>query len=94
MVAANDVCPAIGRIGTQPHQAIVQRARYDAFNLGMVLGGRGPRSLAPLLAIWLASAWGLVRAARKEPGDDSDGERPAHSIDRDMISSDEHRRSG
>jgi hypothetical protein len=94
VVAANDVCPAIGRIGNAPHHSLVQHARYDAFNVGMLLGGRGPRSLAPLLAVWLASAWGFARATRKEPEDDPDAERPAHSVDRDMLSSDEHRRSG
>jgi hypothetical protein len=94
VVAANDVCPAIGRIGNTPHHGLVQHARYDAFNVGMLLGGRGPRSLAPLLAVWLASAWGFARATRKEPEDDPDAERPAHSVDRDMLSSDEHRRSG
>jgi hypothetical protein len=94
VVAANDVCPAIGRIGAEPHRSLVRTARYDAFNLGMLLGGRGPRSLAPLLALWLASAWALARTARKEPDDEPGTERPGHSIDRDMLSGDEHRRSG
>jgi hypothetical protein len=66
MVAANDVCPVIGRIGRTPHESFLRRARYDAFNVGMALGGRGPRSLVPLLAVWLTAAWALGRAARRE----------------------------
>jgi hypothetical protein len=69
VVGANDVCPVVGRIGRAPHESFLRRARYDAFNVGMVLGGRGPKSLVPLLAVWLTSAWALGRAARKESDD-------------------------
>ena len=94
VVAANDVCPAIGRVGVAPHKSLVPSARYDAFNLGMLIGGRGPKSLVPLLAMWFASAWGFAKATRREASDDEDAERPAPSIERDMLSTDEHRRSG
>lgn len=69
VIAANDVCPAIGRIDVQAHENFLRQARHDAFNLGMLLGNGTPRSLAPLVAVWLSSAWGLGRAARKEPSD-------------------------
>ena len=69
VIAANDVCPVIGRVGHAPHESFVRRGRYDAFNVGMALGSPGPRSLAPLIAVWLTSAWALGRAARKESDD-------------------------
>jgi hypothetical protein len=65
-LAANDVCPVIGRIGRRPHQTLLPHTRYDAFNLGMAIGGRGLRSLTPLVAIWLTSAWAFGRAVRRE----------------------------
>jgi hypothetical protein len=66
IVAGNDVCPMIGRIGRAPHQNFLRHARTDAFNLGMVLGGNGPKSLTPLISIWVVSAWAFARAARRE----------------------------
>lgn len=66
VVGANDVCPEVGRIGAVPHENFLRWARYDAFNLGMLFGNGTPRSLAPLVAVWLSSAWGLGRLARKE----------------------------
>jgi hypothetical protein len=72
-LAANDVCPVIGRIGRKPHQTLLPRTRYDAFNLGMVLGGHGPRSLTPLVAVWLTSVWAFARAIRRDSGDEAAG---------------------
>ncbi|HEX4335282.1 MAG TPA: hypothetical protein VH062_05175 [Polyangiaceae bacterium] len=69
VIAANDVCPVIGRVGHVPHEPFLRGARYDAFNVGMAFGSRGPRSLAPLFAVWLTSAWALGRAARRESDD-------------------------
>jgi hypothetical protein len=78
-LAANDVCPVIGRVGHKPHQPLLPHARYDAFNLGMVLGGHGPRSLTPLVAVWLTAAWAFARAARREPEEESAGPEAARS---------------
>jgi hypothetical protein len=77
VIAANDVCPEIGKIGLSPHENFLRWARHDAFNLGMLFGDATPRSLAPLVAVWLSSAWGLGRAARKE----SDHDVGAHGQD-------------
>lgn len=64
-LAANNVCPVSGTIlRTMQHAPIVRTARYDAFNLGMLLGGRGLRSLVPLLALWATSFWAIQKALR------------------------------
>lgn len=53
-------CPLTG-FRPPGHTPPVRRAEYDAFNLGMVLGGRGKRTLVPLLTLWIVSAWALRR---------------------------------
>lgn len=63
---ANDVCPVLGQVGKKPHRPFVEGAPYDAFNLGMVLGGHGHKSLVPLYSLWLTAFWALVRATREE----------------------------
>ena len=61
-VAANNICPLYGRTTGPQHHAILRTSTHDAFNLGMVMGGRGHKSLLPLLAFWIASAYSLWRA--------------------------------
>jgi hypothetical protein len=61
-LASNDVCPTLGKVGQRPHESFVEHGRYDAFNLGMVLGGRGHKSLVPLYALWLTALWAFARA--------------------------------
>jgi hypothetical protein len=61
-IAANNICPLYGRTDGPKHRAIVKTATHDAFNLGMALGGRGHKSLLPLIALWIASAYSLWRA--------------------------------
>jgi hypothetical protein len=66
-LAANNVCPLVGTISrSAPHAAIIRTVQYDAFNLGMLLGGRGLRSLVPLLALWATALWALRRTIRAE----------------------------
>ena len=40
---------------------------WDAYNLGEVLGLRGPWSLTPLLALWAAAGWALFGRRRRKP---------------------------
>ena len=62
VLAANNVCPMLGTIRTSMHHPpFVRMARFDAFNLGMLLGGRGLRSLVPLVAVWATSFWAIRR---------------------------------
>jgi hypothetical protein len=72
-IAANNICPMYGRTDGPKHRPIVRSATHDAFNLGMLLGGRGHKSLLPLIALWVASAYSLWRAAgeRKQQGSDA-----------------------
>jgi hypothetical protein len=70
-VSANNTCPNTGRIETSAHEPLVSGLRHDAFNVGMLLGGKGHRSLIPLWTLWLLSAWALWRATR--------GDRPESS---------------
>lgn len=65
VLAANDVCPLLGTIRKSMHHVpVVRTARYDAFNLGMLIGGRGLKSLVPLAAAWLTSFWAIRRSIR------------------------------
>lgn len=64
-VAAGNICPLLGNTGGPHHRPFLRNARYDAFNLGMALGGHGLESLLPLLGLWLASAFELWRLTRK-----------------------------
>jgi len=70
-IAANNICPMYGRTDGPEHRAIVKSATHDAFNVGMVLGGRGQKTLLPLLALWIASAYSLwrVTAERRDQRD-------------------------
>ena len=64
-LAANNVCPFLGTIlKSSAHAPIVRTARYDAFNVGMLLGGRGLKSLVPLLDLWGTSLWAIRRTLR------------------------------
>jgi hypothetical protein len=66
-LAANNVCPYLGTITrSTPHSPIVHSAQYDAFNLGMLLGGRGVKSIVPLLALWATSLWAIRRTIRAD----------------------------
>lgn len=49
------------------HRPLLRRATYDAFNLGMAIGGSGLKSLLPLVALWLSAAWGLARETSRRP---------------------------
>lgn len=60
-LAAGKSCPETG-FRPPGHVPFLRNARYDAFNFGMVLGGTGKRTLIPLIALWLTSAWSLSRA--------------------------------
>jgi hypothetical protein len=77
-LAANNVCPYLGTITrSTPHSPIVHSAQYDAFNLGMLLGGRGVKSIVPLLALWATSLWAIRRTIRADEierrADDANG---------------------
>ena len=61
-IAVNNICPMYGRTTGPKHRAVLRAASHDAFNFGMVLGGRGKKSLLPLIALWVASAYTLWRA--------------------------------
>jgi hypothetical protein len=74
-IAMNNLCPVIGLIGSKPHEPFVEGGRYDAFNLGMLVGGQGHRSLFPLYSLWLTALWALARATRDEAARDQ-GARP------------------
>jgi hypothetical protein len=63
-LSASNACPVLGSSQLRGHEAFLRGRRRDAFNLGMLLGSRGHRSLAPLLGLWVAAAWGLTRTAR------------------------------
>jgi hypothetical protein len=66
-LSANNVCPFSGTIlKSTPHTPIIHTAQYDAFNLGMLLGGRGLKSLVPLVAIWATSFWAIRRTLRAD----------------------------
>jgi hypothetical protein len=66
-LAANNVCPLSGTISrSASHAPIIRTAQYDAFNLGMLLGGRGLKSLVPLIALWATSFWALRRTIRAD----------------------------
>jgi len=60
-LALTKACPMFGNPGNSGHHSLVRTAPYDAFNLGMVIGGRGLKSLVPLLGVWGTSAWALSR---------------------------------
>ena len=74
-LALTKSCPAFGNPAHPEHHPFVPGARYDAFNVGMLLGGRGLRSLVPLAALWLTSAWALVRELRE--GNTAEASSPA-----------------
>jgi len=81
-LAANNVCPLLGTIRkSMQHAPFLRTAPYDAWNLGMVLGGRGVRSLVPLVAAWLTSFWAIGRRIRSETQPIDSGEK--HEKDRD-----------
>lgn len=63
-LADSKACPDIGSSQFKGHVALLRGRAQDAMNLGMLVGARGPRSLAPLIALWLAAAWSLGRATR------------------------------
>jgi hypothetical protein len=60
-IAANNVCPVTGRAGGADHAPIIRTATHDAFNWGMLMGGRGKKSLLPLLALWISAAYAFRR---------------------------------
>lgn len=63
-LAITKSCPVFGNPAHPEHHPFLSGAGYDAFNVGMVLGGRGLRSLIPLGALWVTSAWALARELR------------------------------
>jgi hypothetical protein len=63
-LAVNNVCPLTGLAKEAGHRPLVTGAVHDAFNLGMVLGGRGKRSLVPLFGFWLGIGFALYRGTR------------------------------
>jgi hypothetical protein len=63
-VARGNICPELGYTAARRHRPLLRRAFHDAFNLGMVLGGRGLESLLPLAAVWLSAAYGLWQITR------------------------------
>ncbi len=64
-LADNDVCPMLGTISHASHQPFLRNAWGDAWNFGMLLGARGHRTLLPLVALWVTSAWAFARARRE-----------------------------
>jgi hypothetical protein len=76
-LALGNICPVVGHPGGTHHRPFVHRARHDAFNLGMVIGGRRHDSLLPLVAIWTSAAYGFAQAAsarrRKEEAEAAEG---------------------
>jgi hypothetical protein len=68
-----------GNSANAGHHPLFRTAPYDAFNLGMVIGGRGLRSLVPLLGVWGTSAWALS----KELGAHSENPSTATAADAD-----------
>jgi hypothetical protein len=80
-IAANNICPMYGRTDGPEHRAIVKSATHDSFNLGMLLGGRGHKTLLPLLALWIASAYSLWRATA-ERRDQRDAVVPSECAER------------
>jgi len=64
-VAMGNICPALGNTGGRRHQPFLRTSTHDSFNLGMAMGGRGLKSLIPLLALWVGAAFELWRATRK-----------------------------
>lgn len=65
-LAMTRACPAYGSPLNPLHHPLLSRARFDAFNLGMLLGGRGLRSLVPLLALWGTSLWAFRNVLREK----------------------------
>jgi hypothetical protein len=76
-LAMTRACPAYGNPLNPAHHPFLAHARYDAFNLGMLLGGRGLRSLAPLLALWGTSLWAFRNLLREEPEGEEAASKPA-----------------
>ncbi|HVU02363.1 MAG TPA: hypothetical protein VHE30_11455 [Polyangiaceae bacterium] len=65
-LALTKACPVFGSPRAAGHHPFLAVAPYDAFNLGMVLGGRGLKSLLPLVSVWGTAAWAFRRALRVE----------------------------
>ncbi len=81
-LSANNVCPLVG-VPRGRHVSFIAGRPTDAFNLGMVLGGRGHRTLIPLYSLWFAAAWAFWRTTRKPREEEpADPENPDHDRDR------------
>jgi hypothetical protein len=68
-LARGNVCPYTGRAGEAGHRAFVRGAPHDSFNVGMLLGGRGKRTLTPLIALWIASIYGFWQVISRKSGE-------------------------
>jgi hypothetical protein len=77
-LALGNICPDSGHAIVGDHETFVAGARHDAFNVGMLLGGHGRRSLVPLLGLWLGAAFALWRATEPQP---TTAQRTAHPND-------------
>jgi hypothetical protein len=64
-LSASNACPLLGSSQLRGHRAFVRGRHRDAFNVGMLLGGSGFRSLAPLFGLWAAAGWALWHATRE-----------------------------
>jgi hypothetical protein len=60
-LSASNACPVIGSSQLRGHTAFLPHRNRDAFNVGMLIGGSGHRSLVPLFGLWVASAWVFAR---------------------------------
>jgi len=78
-IAVNNICPLYGRISGPKHEPILRTSTHDAFNLGMVMGGRGKKSLLPLIALWVACAYSFWRATSERSDQPSSGATPVRA---------------
>jgi len=58
-LSASNACPMIGSSLLRQHEPFIRGRSRDAFNVGMLMGGTGLRSLVPLLGLWVAAGWAL-----------------------------------
>ncbi len=65
-LALSNACPVLGSSELRGHPPFLRGRKRDAFNVGILLGGNGWKSLLPLLALWLTAGWALHKTLRDE----------------------------
>ncbi|HEX7668138.1 MAG TPA: hypothetical protein VF395_01075, partial [Polyangiaceae bacterium] len=69
-LALTKLCPVFGNPAHPDHHPFATGAPYDAFNVGMLLGGRGLKTLVPLVALWTTAVWAFARELREPAATD------------------------